>query len=258
LDNLLYNLERFARCWFEAPKFFKEEFILCASFPRSGNTWFRFVVSNINNLVGNFNKEINFHTIRHFSPEIRRNRNLEHAKIIPNFPIFLKTHFPYTFKFKKYRAVLIIRRPEDVMVSYYHYLKEEKFKSLPSLSKFIRHWRYGIPAWKNFYKSWYGKFDYLIKFEDLLKEPYKIIKEMYGHFGYYVPDEIIKKSLELSSKENMKKVLKEKGDPMAKNKNFQFVRKGLSGEGKRKLSKEDLEYIEKYTSQLLEKYGYKI
>jgi len=256
INSFLYNIEKYSRCWFEVPNLYRDEFILGASFPKSGNTWFRFIVSNVNNLIGNFNEEINFHTIRYFSPEIRHNRNLNNAKIIDNFPIFLKTHFPYNFKFKKYKSVLIIRKPEDVMVSYYVYLQDEKFKKLPPLSKFIKHWRYGIPAWVNFHKSWYKHYDYLIKYEELLKDPFKVIKEMYLYFGYDIPDNIIKEALNLSNKENMRKVLKEKGDPKAKNKNFQFIRKGISGEGKQKLSKSNLEYIEKYTNQILKKYGY--
>ncbi len=256
LNNFLYNFEKYSRCWFETPKFYRDEFILCASFPKSGNTWFRFIVSNINNMIGNFNEEINFHTIRYFSPEIRRNRKLDNAKIIENFPIFLKTHFPYTFLFRKYKSVLLIRRPEDVMVSYYIYLRDEKFKKLPPLSEFIKHWRYGIPAWINFHKSWFGHYNYLIRYEDLLKDPFKIIKEMYQYFGYNVTDDVIKKALILSSKENMRKVLKERGDPMAKNKNFQFVRKGTIGEGKKKLSNKELNYIKENTLEILEKYGY--
>jgi len=76
-----------------------------------------------------------------------------------------------------------------------------------------------------------------------LNNPHQVIKEMYLKFGYNIKDEIIDLALKLSSKENMRRLLKEKGDPKAKNPNFQFIRKGVSGEGKQVLSKEDLKYI---------------
>jgi len=74
------------------------------------SAFMEFIVSNIANIVGNYNEEINFHTIRYFSPEIRRNRDLKGAKIIPDFPIFLKTHFPYTLKFRKYLLRVFTKR----------------------------------------------------------------------------------------------------------------------------------------------------
>ncbi len=256
MENLLYNLEKYTRCWFEVPKNYNENFILLASFPRSGNTWLRFIISNILKIEGNFNEEVDFNTIRYYAPEIRRNRKLEKAKIINNFPIFLKTHFPYNFKFKNYKSVVIIRKPENVITSYYLYLKEESSKNLPHINKFIKHWRYGVPAWINFYKSWYNHYDYLIRYEELLENPFEVIKNMYLNFGYSLKEITIRKAIESSSVDKILKIRKEKGDPMAKNKNFQFAGNSLLKTNKVNLSNSDLEFIQSKTKKILNLYGY--
>jgi hypothetical protein len=53
------------------------------------------------------------------------------------------------------------------------------------------------------------------------------------------------------------RLLTERGDPMAKNKNFQFVRKGVKGEGKRQFSYKDLDYIKENTQCILNISGYR-
>lgn len=250
LNNLFYTLEKNLRAPFEVPSKFDESHIILASFPKSGNTWMRFVISNIANLHGNFYQEVNFHNIAQLSPEIRGNRQLLNTKNSIHFPIYLKTHFPYNKNFLPYKKVLLLRKPEDVMYSYLVHLEQERGKIFSTQSNFLRHWRYGIDAWYNFHKTWLHNYDYLIKYEDLLLNPKKTLKEMYEYFSIKLDDEIIEQALELSSKENMRKLLNEKGDPNAKNKNFQFVRNAVKGDGKKKFSKKELEYIYDKTNNL--------
>jgi len=258
MNQVKYNIEKFARCKFEVPKVYNSNHIILASFPKSGNTWVRFLLSNITNLSGEYYDEVTFHNIRYLSPEIRGNRELNGIKGINNFPIFLKTHFPYTYVFKKYKKVLLIRKPEDVMISYFIHLQEERGKVFSSFEKFLKHWRYGVPAWKYFHKSWLNKFDYILKYEDLIVSPEKEIKKLYKFFNIELDDDLLKKAIFLSRKDNMRKILQKYGDPMAKNKEFQFIRKATKGEGKSKLSKRDLEYIQRETNEIVKEIYEKI
>ena len=255
LNNLFYNLERVLRARFDVPVVFNEKHVLLASYPKSGNTWMRFIVSNISRLLDDHPREVDFHSIGNYAPVIRGNRHLPGAVETPGCPLFLKTHFPYVPRFEKYKSILIVRNPEDVMLSYYIYLTQEKGKSLPGISEFIRHWRYGVPAWKNYHLSWMGHYDVLVRYEDLLMDVFGTVKGMYMELGYDVSPMVIKEAIERSSKDNMRQLLKEKGDPCSGNPDFQFVRSGVKGEGNKALGRGDREYLSRECNPVLERLG---
>jgi hypothetical protein len=256
LDNLLYNTEKKLRGAFEVPAVFNGDRVLLASYPKSGNTWLRFIVSNISRLQGSHGREVDFHSIEEYAPVIRGNRHLTGAVETPGCPLFLKTHFPYVPGFGRYKSVLVVRNPEDVMLSYYIYLTQERGNSLPGIGRFVRHWRYGIPAWRNYHLSWMGNYDVLVRYEDLLADAFGTVDRMYKELGYRVSPTVVKEAIECSSKDNMRRVLNEKGDPRSGNPGFQFVRSGVKGEGKRALDRDDIEYISRECGPVLERLGY--
>ena len=82
-----------------------------ASYPKSGNTWVRFILANA--LTSD---QVTFKNLNSFVPGI-----YGHAESIDNmdFPRFIKTH---DSQFDKYpKCIAIVRNPKELIVSYYHY-----------------------------------------------------------------------------------------------------------------------------------------
>ncbi|RPH16157.1 MAG: hypothetical protein CBB67_015755 [Alteromonadaceae bacterium TMED7] len=224
---MLYELERVLRSKFESPVSYPPNSIILASFPKSGNSWFRFVVSNVN-AVHSGEEYANFQNIGIYAPEIRGNRKLEGAKIFQELPLFLKTHFPYNKYFEGVKAVSLTRNPFYVIPSYYEYLNNARGKKLSNLNDFFWHWRYGFNAWAKFTESWLET-SITLKYEDFVAEPCSCFSSLYDKLGYRIPETVIHEAVEKSTRKDMAAVLKEKGDPHNIN-GFKFVKE--KGENK--------------------------
>lgn len=253
LKQIPYAVERIVRAPMEAPTTFADNHVLLCSFPKSGNTWLRFIFANMLRVIEGGAKEVDFHSIDYYAPVIRGNRRLAEISSTTSFPIFLKTHFPWIPQFSKYRSLLIAREPEDVMLSYFIYLNLEKGKKLPDLPLFIRHWRYGVPAWVHYHQTWAERASVIIRYEDLLGDTVGVVARALSSLGYDFPNDVISKAVTLSSKENMRAALKKGGDPHARNKDFQFVRSATKGQGRKSLSRGDLRYVSNCSKELRQK-----
>ncbi len=229
-QNFLYSTEKLSRAYFEVP-YTKEHArqVLMASFPKSGNTWLRFVVSNVNALALG-EGAVNFSSINHFAPVIRGNRELKNARQIEGYPLFLKTHFPFINGYAGYPSVVIVRNPFKVIPSYYNYLQRQHGKRFADFDAFCFHWRYGLNAWSNFMSSWQGKATVVLRYEDVQVDPLTTLGEMYRVIGYRIADDLLSEAIALSSREKMKKSLNQFGDPNNSN-GFEFVRKESDNRG---------------------------
>lgn len=223
LDNILYQAERFGRAFFESPNEYPPRSVILASFPKSGNSWFRFIVSNVNSIIDSGGK-VNFHSINEFSPVIRGNRCLKDARLVDECPIFLKTHFPHTRFFNGIDTVVIVRNPFYVIPSYHNYLIEAREKSLSSdIEGFYFHWRYGLNAWARFMASWEKNATVIVRYEDLQANPAKMVHQIYQQLGYEIDTAVIDKAIRFSTRDGMKSALNTEGDPNNNN-NFRFVK----------------------------------
>lgn len=232
LFSFRYQSERFLRGHWECPsKDFSSQTVILASYPKSGNTWFRFVVSNIASLSNN-DVPVNFETIEHYAPAIRGNRNLDNAKFVNSVPMFLKTHAAYTRCFSKYKSVIIIRDPFKAVPSYRDYLIKAREKPMPELEVFCHHWRYGLQAWAQFISSWEKHSYVIVKYEDLLQAPVETVKDVYAKLGFALEDDIVERALELSERKKMRQALESQGDPNNHN-SFRFVRDANENPGMR-------------------------
>ncbi|WP_415893536.1 sulfotransferase domain-containing protein [Neptuniibacter sp. PT8_73] len=255
--DYFYQLERFLRSYSEAPSKCNSSSVLLASFPKSGNSWFRFLVSNVNSIISS-GEDVDFHSIERYSPVIRGNRNLKDMVLVDGAPTFLKTHFPHTCFFEKYKGVVIVRNPFFVIPSYYDYLINARGKDFKGdIEDFFYHWRYGFNAWGNFMESWGDRADVLLRYEDLQNDPLSNVSAMYRELGYCIDEDVIRLAVSKSSRSNMLQSLNKSGDPHNNN-NFRFVKKKGENIGV-ELLKDSICNDSKINNSFLqqaEKYGY--
>ena len=159
--------------------------IWIASYPKSGNTWLRFLAAN---LV--FGPQESAAALGRLVPDLHEMGN---ALLPPAQPTLIKTHFPCTPRLPLIdatsTAIYIVRHPADVMVSNFHYARRSGTLAGDSsdawaryVDDFIAHrgdprWRQlGMGSWEENVVSWFR--DGLpfpvarVRYEDLLADPY--------------------------------------------------------------------------------------
>lgn len=254
--RLLREVERLGRAPSEVPALRDPSHVLLTSYPKSGNTWLRFMLGNLSRILGDHAIEVDFHTLGRYVPEIRGNRRLEGRIETPGFPLFLKSHFPRIRGFSGYRTVVLVRAPADTLVSHYHHLTEVAGLRFPGPGSFVRHWRYGAPAWTDWYGSWQGRHDVLVRYEDLLEDPEAELRSLVEALGLEISPRVIAEAVACSSRDTMRRLQAERGDPNLRNPSFQFVNRARSGAGRETLEEADLAYVREVTDPVARDYGY--
>ncbi len=230
----------------------RKDTIYLVSFPKSGNTWVSFLVANVISMHLKLDINVNFFNIRHFVPELT---GIGTSKL-QYFPFrnIIKTHSRFSSEYEN--IFLLVRNPYDVAVSYFHYLTDLGIYK-KDLSAFIRDKRYGARAWNRHIKSWINNIRsdqhlYLFSYEDFHREPEINLAKLFDIMGFQIDSKIIKKAVEMSSFENMKKLEQTTmGCVLKKHKNYRFVRQGKVGY-KDCLSREDVDYIYTITKDTAE------
>src|SRR5437868_10954354 len=87
--------------------------VFIVSFPRSGNTWTRFLVGN---LISQ-NEPISFVNVESRIPDIYLHSQESLCRM--SRPRVLKSHEPFDPRYKK--VIYVVRDPRDVAVSRYHF-----------------------------------------------------------------------------------------------------------------------------------------
>jgi hypothetical protein len=189
----------------ELPRNLLFEDIYIVEFPKSGITWLSFIIASIQNQLEN--KQYiypTYYNIDSIITDVHRVKGLsicEHNKIR-----FIKSHSNYNPYYNF--VIYIFRNPFDVMVSYYNF-SIVQFGYKHSFERFIRDKNFGIKSWTNHVNSWLNysnksQMIHLLKYEDLIKNTFSEIKELYSNLGIHVSDEIIQHAITLSSLENMR------------------------------------------------------
>jgi estrone sulfotransferase len=228
---------------------------LLVSYPKSGNTWVRFYLCNLLFLIEEIKVDVDFKKLDETMPELGASDLSK--EWLYKFPRIVKTHKSKWFCFDKYKSILVVRDPRDVMVSYFYYLNKSKQKNakVPSVfSEFIRSKKYGLIPWFEFYNHWLKHPDLtVIYYEDMLDETLETFSRFNKILDIDVSDEFIYEAILLSSSEKIKE-LQKKDNYLEKDKNFKadfkFLRSGKKSQWVDKFSKEDLDYYE----SLCEKY----
>ena len=105
----------------------RKDDIFLVSFPKSGNTWLRF-------LIGNYLYEnIDFNNVNKLMPDIHVNNNKQ-LNVIKK-QRFIKSHFTFNPKYPK--VIYIKRNIKDVCISYFYWWKKRDPNRYASFSLFF-------------------------------------------------------------------------------------------------------------------------
>lgn len=235
-----------------------------ASFPKSGNTWVRFILS----YLIDSSELITVKKLGNFIPDLHV---LDQLKLIENSKSnfrefdfqFIKTHDSYSKFYKNKNKILVVRDGRDVITSYYHYINSRTKKNI-SIENIIRNenihnfgsWTEHFNSWKNHIKNSSA----LLKYEDLLVDPFQHISKLLKNIGWKKKDHEIIDSIEKSSFKELKKNEKENGimfsDKINDN-SVPFFRSGKSGNWKNHFSDKEHDIFWKLHGNTMKALNYK-
>ncbi|MDJ0744587.1 MAG: sulfotransferase domain-containing protein [Xenococcaceae cyanobacterium MO_167.B27] len=217
--------------------------IFLVSYPKSGNTWLRFLIGNY--LTSNKCDFNNSHLIIpdiHFNPE-----DCNYIKR----PRFIKSHIPFTTKYNK--VIYLVRDGRDVAVSYYFYmLKYGKIHKSTKFENFLEIFNSGnldkYTLWSDHVKSWITNSSnnfFLLTYEELKKYPISSLANVLSFSEIAFDYKRILSAVNASSFDAMKKIEQKQHDQVSlfanSDPNIQFVRNGEIGEWKKFFTTESVE-----------------
>jgi hypothetical protein len=233
------------------------------SYPRSGNTWTRFLIANLIRPT----EDITFANIERIIPdaEAQSSRFLLRT---PR-PRIVKTHEYFDHRYKK--IVYIVRDPRDVVISYYNF--QRKYRQIEDaypLAHYVRDFVNGrlISAdwgtWGENVGSWLARAArpgfLLVRYEDLLLNPLQELGRLAGFLNVASNAELLNATLEKSSAQRMREMERAQSADWVTTKgrrqDIPFVGTASAGSWKTLLQRESVAEIESKWGSIMEKLGY--
>jgi hypothetical protein len=232
------------------------------SYPRSGNTWMRFLIGN---LV--YPEPVTFLNLERLVPDmyLHSDREMRTGKR----PRVIKSHECFDPRYKK--VVYIVLDPRDVAVSNYHWeLKKGSFRDEFPLQEFVARWMDGyywprIGNWADHVTSWVStrrdhKGFLLVRYEDVMTNTERELERLARFSAIEGTPEKLRRAAELSSAERMRRLESSEGGkwlPTRYTKQDKpFVRRASTGEWSQILSAESVALIEGAWGKVMESLGY--
>lgn len=144
------------------------------SYPKSGRTWFRFVLVSYFARAFDLSKEVDLHTMFTILP----NFDMDVVRGFPAFafrgkiPLVPVSHLPCRKRLFLNRPVIfMVRDPRDLMVSAYFHATRQKHRFQGDIGQFINNERLGLPALIRYLNGWSaglaGRKAHVLSYENL-------------------------------------------------------------------------------------------
>jgi hypothetical protein len=252
-----------------------------ASYPKSGNTWLRFLACNLI-----FGPQDSAAALNELAPD------LHELRVIPEPPrqrLLMKTHFPYSVRLplvdSTAAALQVVRHPADVMLSNFHYSRRsgahanaQQAELDAYVERFIaeggdpRWTKLGMGTWEENVRSWSSgppPFPVLrLRYEDLLADTLGAAQTLCNFLGLERSAAQVSAAVDGASFANMRRI--EEADVRAQrvgifykpylrdsiDSGLRFMRSGKSGEAARTLSPDQRLRMERVLGAQMRELGY--
>lgn len=234
------------------------------SYFRSGSTWSRFLFGNLIHE----HEAVTFTNMERLVPFIYNHPD----RILRGLPRVLKSHECFDPRYP--RVIYIVRDPRDVAVSFYFY--NIKVRVIPdgySMEKFVARWMSAkvvdyadrVGSWQDHVLSWVrlrqGKPGFvLVRYEDLLRDPEKILVELAPFVGIVPTPERIERAVRLSSVSHMQSLEEKQAQEWITTKgtrqDIPFVRSAKAGEWRKRLPPGAVKMLEDAWGATIKELGY--
>jgi hypothetical protein len=245
--------------------------VFLTSYPRSGNTWLRFLIGNL----AYQDEPVSFANIEGRIPEIHfhsdhRLRTLPRPRLLKSHECF-QPHYP--------RIIYIVRDPRDVAVSFYHHNVKagnisddypmEDFTARFIAAEFDPRWG----SWSDHVVSWLTLRRarpgfILLRYEDVKSDPARELARLAaflqnsGFGNIESAPEKLQRAIDLSSPERMRELEKKQAHGWVLTRNTRpdkpFVRTATSGAWKSTLSPSSVALIESAWGSVMQELGYDV
>ncbi len=232
--------------------------VMVASYPRSGNTWLRFMLTKI--LTG---KSAGFDNINKVISEIGIHKDA--LPLLPGEGRLINTHELYRPTYK--RAIYLVRDLRDSLLSQYSREKELGLVWWADFDGYIEAflkgtingfgpWQEHIPNWLDSPLAKRGDL-LMVQFEQMRKTPQEKLEQILDFLGLEVRPEMIAEAIADNTIERMKdRENNAKRLHKSDNKEGRFVRQGAVMGWVDKYTPEQLELIDQYAGKTLARTGY--
>ena len=226
--------------------------VFLASYPRSGNTWTRFLLTEILS-----EESASFDNINQVIPEMGIHAR---AKVkLPNGGRLIKTHEPYRKEYR--RAVYLIRDFRDVVLS--QYARERELGLYQTefgeyLEAYLDGRMSGFGAWQDHLPTWLdsplaqsGNL-LIIRFEEMRKNPEPSISRIVDFLGLPVDQNRVRAAIANNSVERMR--AKENAAqklPKSTGEEGRFVRQGAVAGWRERFTDEQLKLVDQRAGKVL-------
>jgi hypothetical protein len=231
--------------------------IFLASYPKSGNTWARFLIANLISP----NQVISFRNLDDFvfgwNRDPRELKTLKHPRI-------MKSHFRTFDNFPRF--VYVVRDGRDVMVSLYNFIKAIKDSSLtfsefldrnlvsrqPKLGRWHEHVELAMYACSRRPPKEY----LVLQYERILANPMRQARDLANFCGIEFTEEELAVAVQKCRFENLQQIERQFG-PERLDASYTFFRQGTAGQWKEIFSEDDLKLFNSVAGDTMAKLGYR-
>ncbi len=239
--------------------------VFLVSYPRSGNTWTRFLIANLLHP----NDPVTFVNIDRKVADIYTTSQ-EALLQLPR-PRILKSHEPFDPRYRN--VIYIVRDPRDVAVSYYHWkLKRRVIQDGYPMEQFVSgfvgaEFDLSVGTWGQNVATWLAARQHtsgfiLLRYEDLLLQPERELERIAKLLRLSVTPTDLARAVTLSSAKRMRGLEKQQTNLWKGGKGFRqdkmFVRSCNAGGWKSELSERSISEIESAWGPVMQMVGYEL
>ncbi|MBZ5718747.1 MAG: sulfotransferase domain-containing protein [Acidobacteriia bacterium] len=238
--------------------------VFIVSYPKSGNTWTRFLIANLVHPE----EPANFANINRIIPDPEALSKRELGRL-PR-PRYIKSHQYFDPRYQK--IVYVVRDPRDVALSQYHFhrkrrLIDDDYPKEKFVTLFVAGETSVYGSWGENVASWvatrHGRPGFLLlRYEDMMENAMREMAEVASFLGIAVTPERLARVVELSSADEMRKLEAAQAHMWSSTKDTRqdvpFVRAAKSGGWRAELPESAIAELETAWAPLMQWLSYEL